>query len=95
MSFDRDDWFDFWPILAFIGVAVVIVAIVIHFAILDQAQWERFAAAHDCRVVERMPGDTMTTVAPIIGGKGGVAVGVTSTPDKTAYLCNDGVKYWR
>jgi hypothetical protein len=24
-----------------------------------------------------------------------VAVGVTSTPDKTAYLCNDGIKYWR
>lgn len=95
MSFDRDDWFDLWPILALGGVLVGIVAAVIHFARIDQAQWERFAAAHECRVVERMPGDTMTTVAPIIGGNGGIAVGVTSTADKTAYLCDDGVKYWR
>lgn len=63
----------------------------------EHYRWETFAKTHDCRVVEKMAGDVDTTVAPIFDGKGGVsyAVGVTDTPGKTAYLCNDGVKYWR
>lgn len=63
----------------------------------EHIRWEKFAKDHDCRVVERVRGDVDTTVAPIVDAKGGVstAIGLTSTPDKTAYLCNDGVKYWR
>lgn len=86
---------DFWPVYAIGAVIVALFGLLIHFAILDQKQWEAFASTHECHVVERMPGDTITTVAPIIGGNGGMAVGVSSTPNRTAYLCNDGVKYWR
>jgi hypothetical protein len=57
--------------------------------------WKAFSEQHHCKVVGRMSGDTVTTVAPIIGGNGGIAVGVSSTPSKTGYLCDDGVTYWR
>jgi hypothetical protein len=48
-------------------------------------------------VIERRKGDLDTAVAPIIGSNGTVslATGLTFDDDKTAYLCNDGVKYWR
>jgi hypothetical protein len=79
--------------LGFIG-ALVFVFIA---AGREHHRWEVFAKDHECRVVERRKGDVDTTVAPIIGTNGSVsfATAVTSTPDKTAYLCNDGVKYWR
>jgi uncharacterized membrane protein len=89
-----------WVILSMVAFFLVFIGVVL--LALTQARqekraWEAFAKSHDCRVVERMRGDVDTTVAPIFDGKGGVstAVGVTSTADKTAYLCNDGVKYWR
>lgn len=86
---------EWWPLYIICAVIMGLLWLMLHFAMLDQAQWERFSSAHECHVVERMSGDVMTTVAPIVGSNGGVAIGVTATPDKTAYLCNDGVKYWR
>jgi hypothetical protein len=80
------------------GAFVVVVGILVAAAygsIQEQREWERFKVAQNCKVTQKMRGDTVTTVAPIIGGNGGVAVGVSSTPDKTAWLCADGVTYWR
>jgi hypothetical protein len=89
-----------WVILSMVAFFLVFIGVVL--LALSQARqekraWEAFAKSHDCRVVERRKGDVDTTVAPIFDNKGGVsfATAVTSTPDKTAYLCNDGVKYWR
>ncbi|HXI41604.1 MAG TPA: hypothetical protein VNH83_16600 [Bryobacteraceae bacterium] len=95
MTFDHADWEDTWPILALIAAAIALLILIGRLAINDQARWNRFAASHACHVVERMSGDAATTVAPIVGGNGGVAVGIAVTPDKTAYLCDDGIKYWR
>jgi hypothetical protein len=73
------------------------VTLVVIAARREHHRWEAFVKAHNCRIIERRTGDIDTTVAPIFDSKGGVsyAVGVTDTPDKTAYLCDDGVKYWR
>lgn len=78
--------------LGFIGALVLVVI----GARREHHRWEVFAKEHECHVVERRKG-VDTTVAPIIGTNGTVslAAGVTFEDDKTAYLCNDGVKYWR
>lgn len=91
----RDHFADLWP--AYAGGAVVIALFVLWgFAInAEHKQWQLFADEHSCKVTGHMTGDTVTTVAPIVGGNGGVAVGISSTPSKTAYLCDDGVTYWR
>ena len=88
-------WRECWLLVVLGAVIVAILALCITASIYDERAWTAFASRHECRVVGRMTGDIAVTVAPIIGGNGGVAVGVNSTPDKTGYLCNDGVTYWR
>lgn len=73
---------------------VAVLAYGIHAQLEAAAAWHAWAAQH-CKMVGHMDGDTDITVAPVVIGKGGVAVGVTDTPDKTAYKCDDGVTYWR
>lgn len=61
----------------------------------EQDEWVTWSAQHNCKVVARREGQTSTGIAPIIGGKGGVAVTTSTTSDQTAYLCDDGVTYWK
>jgi hypothetical protein len=44
-----------------------------------QARWDAFKVAHHCKLVERWAGN----------------VGTDDEGSKTAYFCDDGVKYWR
>lgn len=90
----RDLWEDGIGRCLLIGIPLLL-AFVVWAAIEDGRQWDAFRQAHNCRIVGKMRGDMVTTVAPIIGGNGGVAVGVSSTPDKTGWQCDDGVTYWR
>jgi hypothetical protein len=82
-----------------IGGLVVLLVVLLVLAgvagVQEQKQWDAFAKAHNCKVVAKREGSTSTGVAPIIGGNGGVAVTTSSTPGQTAYLCDDGVTYWR
>lgn len=93
------DWIDRNFPLGFGGFmgAVTVGLIVIMCVVLanEERRWQEFKAAHECKVVGRMSGDVTTTVAPIIGGNGGVAFGVSVSPDKTGWQCNDGITYWR
>jgi hypothetical protein len=59
----------------------------------SEKEWQAFAAAHDCKKVARIRGDVFNTFGT--GSKGNMTVGVGSTPDKTGWLCNDGVTYYR
>jgi hypothetical protein len=79
-----------------VGVIGVLILVVIG-ARREHPQWETFAKEHECRVIERCKGDVDTVVAPIVGANGSVnlATSLTFEDEKTAYLCNDGVKYWR
>jgi hypothetical protein len=82
--------------LMVVGVIGALILVVIG-ARREHRRWEAFAKEHECRIVERRKGDVDTTVAPIVGNNSSVsfATGLTFEDDKTAYLCNDGVKYWR
>jgi hypothetical protein len=94
----RDLWDGGWlgrTMLIGLPALVVLFVLFVLGAIAEQREWDRFSVSHHCHVTGKMRGDLVTTVAPIIGGNGGVAVGVSNTPDKTGYLCDDGVTYWR
>lgn len=80
---------------ALIGIgAVVLIALMVFAGFsynAEHKQWQAFSEAHHCKVVGQMSGDLL--VSPVVSSRGGVAV--TSTPDKTGWLCDDGVTYWR
>ena len=89
-----EGWFGRFMLLAVVCVFVLI-PLGIWASIEESRQWETFKAAHECKVVGKKKGSTSTTVMPIVGGNGGVGIGVSTTPDQTAWECNDGVTYWR
>lgn len=63
----------------------------------EHKKWRAFAVKHNCKVVAHKKGQTTTGVGPTIGSNGGVGVTVITgrTRDQVAYLCDDGVTYWR
>jgi hypothetical protein len=87
---------DIGPIGWGIGLALVALCVVaVAATIQEQRDWETFSVLHACKVIGKMSGSSATTVAPVIGGRGGVSVGSTWIPGKTGYQCDDGVTYWR
>lgn len=94
----RELWNDGWlgrTIIAIFLVAIAFVPLTIWAAIEDANQWSAFKEAHRCKMVGRMNATVAISTAPVIGGNGGVAVGTTYVPEKTGWLCDDGVTYWR
>jgi hypothetical protein len=78
------------------GVGVLIVLLIVGMGwllVADANRWAEFSTMHHCRITAHMSGDVFTTVGAT--SNGGIAVGVGSTADKTGYLCDDGVTYWR
>lgn len=85
-----------WIIGMVVAVAVV-VSVEIFALIQEHDAWRMFSEEHSCKVVGKMSGDTATTTGfgMMPNGNFGVLFGRTRTPDKTGYLCDDGVTYWR
>jgi hypothetical protein len=57
----------------------VLVLVLPDWSVKRQARWDAFKATHHCKLVESWAGN----------------VGTNHEGSKTAYLCDDGVKYWR
>lgn len=72
-------------------VVVVGLVFVVRAQIREERAWDRFKVEQHCKVVGRQKGQTV----PVFNanGKGGVGWAVES--DKTGWLCDDGVTYWR
>ena len=97
-SMIRDMWNDDWvmrSVLLILFVTVAAVPIVVWLAFHEENQWKIFKEVHDCHVVGQTSGNVSTTVAPIIGGNGGMVVGTSYTSGQTGWKCDDGVTYWR
>lgn len=60
-------------------------------------RWEAFRVENECRVVERVPSSVVPVIGTGVGPNGQVVTtfGVGTTPARTAWLCKDGVTYWR
>jgi hypothetical protein len=56
---------------------------------IERKKWEKFATAHNCKVVAHMPVESFNT----LDSRGNVGVGFTSAKD--GWQCDDGVTYFR
>lgn len=59
----------------------------------EEAQWQKFAKAQNCKVIGHMRGDVSTGFG--FSGSGSMVVTTSSTPDKKGFACDDGKQYWR
>lgn len=78
------------------AICVMIIALLawaIHSDREKEREWERFAANHQCREVAKISGEMFNTLS--FDAKGNTVVGIGVTSDKTGWLCNDGVTYYR
>lgn len=63
--------------------------------ILSRAeQWEVLKIEKNCKVVEKREGHSFSGAGINTGGHVGVIFG-DGTPSQTAYLCDDGITYWK
>lgn len=76
-------------------IALIIILLVVMIYISEEAdkKWAAFSAEHNCKVVAKISGSTFNTYS--VNPQGQMQVGVGSTPDKTGWLCDDGVTYYR
>lgn len=88
-----DKWFVAWTA----GISILLLIGIIYILALENKTWKQFAREHQCKLVGKSSGDTAPTIGSAVGPNGQVSivVGVTTTPGKTGYLCDDGVTYWR
>lgn len=75
------------------AAAVGLIAAVVFAVYHSEQKWQDFKVAHDCKPVAYIKGDVVNTVG--VGSNGQITNGVATTPDKTGWLCNDGVTYFR
>lgn len=73
-------------------LAIAFTALLLVFAVIsvkkDNDKWEAFKLEHECKVVGRKDGQS--SFGTDSGGKT-----VTMHTSQTAWLCNDGVTYWK
>ncbi len=83
------------------GIATVSLIVLLAYAIYsiaeDSKKWESFKVDHNCKIVEKVRGHLAigTGVGMMPNGRTGAVITTVGTPGKTAWLCNDGVTYWR
>jgi hypothetical protein len=83
-----------------IGSLVFFIGAFLWLAVLDYKEgeeWELFMSSHKCKIVSKSKGESSTGVGYGFTGNGqfGTVITSSSSPDKTGYLCDDGVTYQR
>jgi hypothetical protein len=76
-------------------ILVAIVAFLVWYDMSARQEWEEYKSTHNCQPVGKIDGSVFTTVAPIVGGNGGVSIGVGAVPSKTGWKCDDGMTHWK
>lgn len=87
------DWFEnlVWGLLVLAIVVCIPLALVAGHN--EKQEWEAFKASHNCKVTSRIDGSVMPTFAMDTSGK--AVYGMTTTPSKTGWTCDDGVTYYK
>ena len=83
-----------WAILA---IVVVLLPLAIYGSYKEQQRWDQFVIDHKCRVTSRIAATTSTTHGYGLKADGsmGSITTTTTTPAKTAWVCDDEITYWR
>lgn len=59
----------------------------------ERVQWDKYRTDHACKIVDHIDGYVFNTLGT--DAKGNISVGIASTPDKTGWLCDDGITYYK
>lgn len=62
--------------------------------ITAQEKWAIFKKEYDCKLIEKREGHSTGGVGIATNGQAGIMFG-KDVPSQAAYLCNDGVTYWK
>lgn len=67
------------------------------YSLLHEDEWEKFKKVHECRLLTEVESITTFTQKEIVGPDGAMqpALVTTTIPGKRAFLCDDGIVYWR
>lgn len=79
-----------WKLWTLLGVLVIGGGVA---AWYSGSQWQQFVTEHECKVVGKQSGSVSTGVG--VSSSGDVVTVTTVESDKTGWLCNDGITYWR
>lgn len=80
------------PIIPCILLAVILCTVVVVATYYEHQQWSDFAKEHHCKLTQVANGEVNTGFGIT---NGNLATVVTTSPRKKAYLCDDGITYWR
>lgn len=81
------------PIILCILLVVILCTVVVAGKCYEYEQWSDFAKEHHCKLTQVDNGEVNTGFG--ITANGNLATVVTTSPRKKAYLCDDGITYWR
>ena len=81
------------PIIPCILLAVILCTVVVVATYYEHQQWSDFAKEHHCKLTQVANGEVNTGFGMTTNGN--LATVITTSPRKKAYLCNDGITYWR
>jgi hypothetical protein len=84
-------------ILLLMLLVIATIPLSIAASIEEEHDWREFSEAHNCKKVAEMKGSIQNGVGYGLTSTGGTGTIFTTTvePDKTGWLCDDGVTYWR
>ena len=75
---------------AIVAVLILVAGMMAH---NSNEKWEAFKTSHECKAVAKLPGEVFNTFGTSSGGN--FVVGIGATADRTGWLCNDGMTYYR
>lgn len=81
------------PIIPRILLVVILCTVVVVAKYYEHKQWSDFAKEHHCKLTQVANGEVNTGFG--ITTNGNLATVVTTSPRRKAYLCDDGITYWR
>lgn len=81
------------PELVPVLLMLLCTGLVVAAALYKRERWRTFAKEHNCQKVGKMDGDVVPSVGFDAKGTPVVTVGVTQ--DKTGWMCDDGMTYWK
>jgi hypothetical protein len=91
--------YDWLELLLIIMMALIVVMIVMRLSmnIDDNKKWETFKRIHSCKVVCHISSGTQPGICYGTAANGQtITVFMSSiTSDRTGWICDDGVTYWR
>lgn len=96
----KEIWKDGWVgqlLLATLFFVTMLIPVSLYVAGKEQREWDAFSMKHACKKVSSLTKGATVEISQIkyIGNQVTTAIIKTPVVNKTGWLCDDGVIYWR